>query len=310
MTGMEIIALLSNSPTAISVVSSVVGGLFTTIFLRRNTSVAEFEKIKNGQFKEVADSLLKAGKMTYVEYYQASNFLEVAKKADKYYSEIHHDNNNANYDFDWFVRFYEAVGNISDEVMQELWAKLLAGEVAEPSSFSLKTIDVLRNLSKKDAELFSLICSHSVMAREQNFLPHYDTYLEKHNIYYTDIMKLNEQGLIFNDSTIGFSMSISQNPTVLFWNNDLVMTIESSDVKNIEIRINTYPFTKAGQELAVLVSKSVSEENFIELAKEIANKNQECNLGVYKIVSLDEKSILHDGKNLLESISNNEDKLT
>lgn len=276
MTGMEIIALLSNSPTAISVVSSVVGGLFTTIFLRRNTSVAEFEKIKNGQFKEVADSLLKAGKMTYVEYYQASNFLEVAKKADKYYSEIHHDNNNANYDFDWFVRFYEAVGNISDEVMQDLWAKLLAGEVAEPSSFSLKTIDVLRNLSKQDAELFSLICSHSVMTRGQNFLPHYDTYLEKHNIYYTDIMKLNEQGLIFNDGTIGFSMSIGQNPNVLFWNNDLVMTIESSDDKNIEIHIKTYPFTKAGQELAVLVSKSVSEENFIELAKEIANKNQEC----------------------------------
>ena len=307
MTGMEIIALLSNSPTAISVVSSVVGGLFTTIFLRRNTSVAEFEKIKNGQFKEVADSLLKAGKMTYVEYYQASNFLEVAKKADKYYSEIHHDNNNANYDFDWFVRFYEAVGNISDEVMQDLWAKLLAGEVAEPSSFSLKTIDVLRNLSKQDAELFSLICSHSVMTRGQNFLPHYDTYLEKHNIYYTDIMKLNEQGLIFNDGTIGFSMSICQNPNVLFWNNDLVMTIESSDDKNIEIHIKTYPFTKAGQELAVLVSKSVSEENFIELAKEIANKNQECILGVYKIVSLDEKSILHDGKNLLASISNNED---
>ena len=307
MTGMEIIALLSNSPTAISVVSSVVGGLFTTIFLRRNTSVAEFEKIKNGQFKEVADILLKAGKMTYVEYYQASNFLEVAKKADKYYSEIHHDNNNANYDFDWFVRFYEAVGNISDEVMQDLWAKLLAGEVAEPSSFSLKTIDVLRNLSKQDAELFSLICSHSVMTRGQNFLPHYDTYLEKHNIYYTDIMKLNEQGLIFNDGTIGFSMSIGQNPNVLFWNNDLVMTIESSDDKNIEIHIKTYPFTKAGQELAVLVSKSVSEENFIELAKEIANKNQECILGVYKIVSLDEKSILHDGKNLLASISNNED---
>lgn len=310
MTGMEIIALLSNSPTAISsVVSSVVvGGLFTTIFLRRNTSVAEFEKIKNGQFKEVADSLLKAGKMTYVEYYQASNFLEVAKKADKYYSEIHHDdNNNVNYDFDWFVRFYEAVGNVSDEAMQELWAKLLAGELAEPSSFSLKTIDVLRNLSKKDAELFSLICSHSVMTRGQNFLPNYDTYLENHNIYYTDIMKLNEQGLIFNDGTIGFSMSISQNRNVLFWNNDLVMTIESSDVKNIEIHIKTYPFTKAGQELAVLVSKSVSEENFIELAKEIANKNQECILGVYKIVSLDEKSILHDGKNLLESISNNED---
>lgn len=308
MTGMEIIALLSNSPTAISVVSSVVGGLFTTIFLRRNTSVAEFEKIKNGQFKEVADSLLKAGKMTYVEYYQASNFLEVAKKADKYYSEIHHDNNNANYDFDWFVRFYEAVGNISDEVMQELWAKLLAGELAEPSSFSFKTIDVLRNLSKKDAELFSLVCSYSVMTRGQSyFLPRYDAYLKRHNIYYTDIMKLNEQGLIFNDGMLGVTISISQDSNALFLSNELVVTAALSDGKDIEVDINAYPFIQAGKELATLVSKSISVEAFVELAREIVNENKKYTLGVYKIVSLDEKSITYDDKNLLEPISNNED---
>lgn len=311
MTGAEIISFLGNNfPNVINAVGSVVGGLFTVIFLRRNTSVAEFEKIKNGQFKEVADSLLKAGKMTYVEYYQASNFLEVARKADKYYSEIPHDNNNANYDFDWFVRFYEAVGNISDEAMQELWAKLLAGEVSESSSFSLKTIDVLRNLSKKDAELFSLVCSHSVMTRGQScFLPHYDTYLEKHNIYYADIMKLNEQGLIFNEGTIGFSLSISQDPQALFWNSELIMSIAASDGKDIKARIKVYPFTQAGHEIATLVSKSISVEDFIDLAKEIVNENKEYTLGVYKIVSLDEKSMIHDGKNLLEFISSDEENV-
>ncbi|WP_282003145.1 DUF2806 domain-containing protein [Veillonella denticariosi] len=312
MTGAEIISFLSNNfPTVINAVGSVVGGLFTAIFLRRNTSAAEFEKIKNGQFKEVADSLLKAGKMTYVEYCQASNFLEIARKADKYYSEISHDNNNANYDFDWFVRFYEAVGNISDEAMQELWAKLLAGEVAEPSSFSLKTIDVLRNLSKKDAELFSLVCSHSVMTRgESYFLPHYDTYLKKHNIYYADIMKLNEQGLIFNDGTIGVSISITHDFNALFWNNELIMTTVLSDGKDIEVDIKAYPFTQAGHEIATLVSKSISEEGFIELARQIVDENKEYTLEVHKIVNLDEKSIRYESKNLLEPISSNEENIT
>lgn len=313
MTGMEIITLLSNNlSTVMSPVSLVVGGLITSIFLKHDTSVAEFEKIKAGQFKEVINKLLESGQMTYVEYYKSNNFLEVAQKADKYYSEMHHeDNTNVNYEFDWFVRFYEAVGNISDGAMQELWAKLLAGEVAEPSSFSLKTIDVLRSLSKKDAELFSLVCSHSVMARGKSyFLPRYDRYLKKHNIYYTDIMKLNEQGLVFNDGMIRASISINQGPNALFWNNELVMIIVLSEDEDTEVDIKLYPFTQAGKELATLVSKSISVEDFIELAREVVDEKKKYTLGVYKILSLDDNSMSFDDKNLLESISYNEDSLT
>lgn len=159
MTGTEIITFLSsNFPT--QAISPIVGSIFTAIFLRHNTEATEFEKIKAGQFKEVADSLLRSGKMTYTEYYKANNFLKVAKKADEFYSEMHRSENTppATYDFDWFIRFYEAVGNISDEAMQDLWAKILAGEISRPSSYSLKTIDVLKNMSKKDAELFVRIC--------------------------------------------------------------------------------------------------------------------------------------------------------
>ena len=76
MTGMEIITLLSNNlSTVMSPVSLVVGGLITSIFLKHDTSVAEFEKIKAGQFKEVINKLLESGQMTYVEYYKSNNFL-------------------------------------------------------------------------------------------------------------------------------------------------------------------------------------------------------------------------------------------
>ena len=69
----EIIAFLSNGLEN-SAVGAIAGGLFTAIFLRHNTKTEEFEKIKAGQFKEVADDLLASGKMTYTEYYKANNF--------------------------------------------------------------------------------------------------------------------------------------------------------------------------------------------------------------------------------------------
>ena len=81
MNGTELITFLSRSLDSIgSAVGPVAGALFTAIFLRHNTKTDEFEKIKAGKFKEVADDLLTSGKMTYTEYYKANNFLTIAKK--------------------------------------------------------------------------------------------------------------------------------------------------------------------------------------------------------------------------------------
>lgn len=304
MTGTEIITFLSNNlSTVMSPINLVVGGLLTSIFLRHDTSVTEFEKIKSGQFKEVTKRLLESGKMTYIDYYQSNNFLEIAKKADKYYSEIHSDSRideTTNQDFDWYVRFYQAAGNVSDETMQDLWAKLLAGEVSKPSTYSFKTIDVLKNLSKKDAELFQQVCSYSFCNASQiPILPRYDGYLEKYNITYSDILTLSEQGLIFNDGTIGQSVNINNESKVLFWDTETVMTIQSADGKDIKAYIREYPFTKVGYEISSLVPVNLSDEKYIEFATQISNKNKNYLLGVYKVIALNGTSIRHDSNNLL-----------
>lgn len=304
MTGTEIITFLSNNlSTVMSPINIVVGGLLTSVFLRHDTSVSEFEKIKSGQFKEVTKWLLESGNMTYVDYYQSNNFLEIAKKADKYYSEIHSDNSTdetKNHDFDWYVRFYQAAGNVSDETMQNLWAKLLAGEVSKPSTYSFKTIDVLRNLSKKDAELFQRVCSCSFYnANQIPILPRYDGYLEKYNITYSDILTLSEQGLIFNDATIGQSVNISSEYKVLFWDTETTITIKSSDGKDTKAYIYEYPFTQVGYEISSLVSVIVSDEKYIEFARQISNENKNYLLGVYKVIELNGTSISLDSNNLL-----------
>ena len=294
--------LRNNFPTIMTPIKSVIGGLLGAIFLRHNTATEEFEKIKAGQFREAADDLLKSGKMTYTEYYKANNFLIVAEKADEYYSKTHHESNSTTYDFDWFIRFYEAVGSISDEAMQDLWAKILAGEIVEPSSFSLKTIDTLRNMSKKNAELFVKICNHSFMVKVESdsiFLPNNDSYLDECDIQYFDIMKLNEQGLIFNDSAISLNIPINKEPAILFTNNELIMTIAAVDNTESLARIRQYPFTEAGRELASVIAGNASDDDFINYGRCLDKENANYNIAVYKCIKWNENSVNHELKNLI-----------
>jgi hypothetical protein len=62
-------------------------------------------------------------------------------------------------DPDWAYRFFDTCKGISNEDMQTVWAKVLAREVVSPNSFSLLTLDVLRTLTKKEANLFTALCS-------------------------------------------------------------------------------------------------------------------------------------------------------
>lgn len=55
-------------------------------------------------------------------------------------------------DNDWMTRFLDIAETISDDEMRELWARVLAGEVKKPKSYSLRTLEVLRNISKEEAE--------------------------------------------------------------------------------------------------------------------------------------------------------------
>ena len=300
MNGTEIITFLSNNlDTISSAVGPVAGALFTAIFLRHNTKTDEFEKIKTGQFKEVADDLLASGKMTYTEYYKANNFLTVAKKADGYYKEHPRLEEKGTYDFDWFMRFFEAVGNVSDETMQNLWAKILAGEIAQPSTFSLKTVDVMRNLSKRDAELFIKVCSHSFISSATNyFLPNEDEFIEYVGIQYADIMNLSELGLIFNDATITLNMDISNEPQILINNHSLIMLITSASGNSEKASIRQYPFTEVGKELSTMISESASDEDFVKYGQ-LLSRNKSHKISVHKVIKWNGDSVEYNKINLI-----------
>lgn len=65
-------------------------------------------------------------------------------------------------DMAWTSSFSQAAQNISDEDMQELWARVLAGEVEKPGRTSVRTLAILRNLDQSTAQLFKRLCSLAV----------------------------------------------------------------------------------------------------------------------------------------------------
>ena len=54
---------------------------------------------------------------------------------------------------DWFFRWRTNAEEVSDAEMRRLWARILRGEVKQPGSYSLHTLDFMRRLSREDAEL-------------------------------------------------------------------------------------------------------------------------------------------------------------
>ena len=62
-------------------------------------------------------------------------------------------------DKDWIKNHFEKCRHISDDVMQEWWAKILAGEANSPGSFSKRAVNILGDLEQTEAQAFSSLCN-------------------------------------------------------------------------------------------------------------------------------------------------------
>ena len=59
---------------------------------------------------------------------------------------------------DWIVNFFDKSRNISDDDMQNLWSRILAGEANNPGLFSRNTVNGIADLERRDVEGFISLC--------------------------------------------------------------------------------------------------------------------------------------------------------
>lgn len=154
-------------------------------------------------------------------------------------------------------------------------------------------------MRKCDADLFAKLCRHSFDCNDgQLFLPNYKGYIDAVGIEYSDIMKLSEMGLIFNDATISLEFKLPCDPAIMSINRDLVITICAQSQEGTMASVSQFPFTQSGNELATLVSEMATDEDFIRFGKEISG-NRSYNVAIHRITGWEDDEPMYDNENLL-----------
>ncbi len=156
-------------------------------------------------------------------------------------------------DPDWTARFFNSVQDVTSEDMRKIWARILAGEVEGPSRTSLRTLDVLRNMTTKDAKMFERICRYVVRdpSKDKFFFSDEEHDFGHLAIPFEDLIYLQEIGLINANNPLEWSVSLSkQNKTVLFFHEKFLIILTGSKSKDSQtIKIPIYRLTNPGKEL-------------------------------------------------------------
>ena len=152
---------------------------------------------------------------------------------------------------DWVANFFDKCRTVSDSEMQSLWARVLAGEANAPSTYSKRTVNLLSDLDKSDAELFTKLCGFGWMIR--NVVPLvFNEDAEIYNRYGIDfdtLIHLENIGLVqFASPNYFTEPGLPKRLMVHYYDKQLLLEI-SRDPNN-QLDIGKVLLTKSGQELA------------------------------------------------------------
>ncbi len=169
---------------------------------------------------------------------------------------------------DWITNFFDKSRIVSDDEMQGLWSRVLAGEANEPGAFAKRTVNLLADLDKDDAILFTKLCGFGWMIG--NVVPLvFDVQVQIYNeagINFSSLSHLESLGLIQFNHLSGFRrLRLSKTPTVFYYGQPIELALPKDS--NNELELGHVLLTRAGQQLApVCGSKTV--DGFFEYVKE------------------------------------------
>ena len=148
--------------------------------------------------------------------------------------------------------------------MQTLWARVLAGEANDPGAFAKRTVNLLADLDKIDAELFTKLCGF--VWQIEGFVPLvFDAQNELYNrsgINFNSLTHLESLGLIKYEDIPEFRrLELPKITTAFYHGRSTNLTFPYE--KENTLSIGKVLLTRAGQQLAP-VCGSTPVEGFYE----------------------------------------------
>lgn len=252
--------------TLIKKVSKAVGGVFAPYQIKRIAKAeAEAAIIKTETEIQITDLHRRAMHRFIEEEAQRQNNIE--QITNKALPQLEAASDASNMEDDWVTNFFDKSRIVSDSEMQDLWARVLAGEANAPGTYSKRTVNFLGDLDKADAKLFSELCGFGWVVG--NLVPLvFDTQADIYNqkgLNFNTLSHLESIGLIQFNSFAGFSrLKLPKRFAVFYHGMPLVLEMPNDNENQLEI--GQVMLTKTGQELA-RICKSHPVSGFSDYVK-------------------------------------------
>jgi len=267
-------------PVVDRIIPSTITLSMSGLFLRRKSD--DWKKMQTEELGKIAKDMLNNGDISPIEYLKFKNIKQIALKADEFYSNNKNNSvNKENLGFDWFIRYIESASLISDEQMQDLWARLLAGEVIQPGSFSIRSIETLRNMSKKEAECL-LEISKYIDEHKGSFFIYDDRSLMKKYDISKKMFILVDCGLI--DSGLASFDGVYSRGDVIYTVGNLCCKANTKIPQEAHIRI--YRFTQTGNDLLKLIEYAPDENYMLDCCRAMKKEYPILNITIHKIIGV------------------------
>ncbi len=200
---------------------------------------------------------------------------------EKALPQLKDDSDPSKIEDDWVTNFFDKSRIVSDDEMQNIWAKVLAGEANIPGTYSRKTINILGDIDRHYAELFQNLCSYACTINSDITVPLiFDSSAEIYKnkgIYFSSLSDLESIGLVrFETQTPDIFQSILKKQTGIFATDmpknfsvryfEYTIFLEMPE-EDKSLPVGKVMLTKSGRQL--LSACEVSEvDGFIDFVKE------------------------------------------
>ena len=232
-------------------ISDAIGGYFKPYQIKRIANAESEAEIIRVQSQIEVTEIQRRAMIRWVgeESQKQDNIEKITQKA---LPELEDSASPQKVEKDWITNFFDKCRIISDEEMQSLWAKVLAGEANAPGTYSKRTVNLISSLDKSDAQLFTALCGFRlwilgnmdpVIFDVQN--PVYNT----QSINFGSLSHLDDIGLISFSHLTGFRLLHFPQNILVIYNGDPIQIQFKKEADN-ELDIGHVMFTQAGEQLS------------------------------------------------------------
>ncbi|MDD4029705.1 MAG: DUF2806 domain-containing protein [Caldisericia bacterium] len=240
----------------------------TNVFQIQNLTVTKIEELAGTDTPQDASGLLRSAGQRFIAEQQTKqeNLKAIVAKAD-----LAVITDPQQVDQDWFLKWMEISQTVSRENVQAILAKILSGEVKKAGSFSLRALDILKNLSKQELELFQIFCDISFSVPQigddltcvisEPFGSPGQNGMQSIGLNYGNLAALQDAGLIQGDLNSWRQFHIPQMLQIPFTIGSTLYNLKTTDeTTTTQPKIKILNFTSAGLELRSVLNIGTKTE--------------------------------------------------